>query len=357
MEVDVVCNMVYCFDWQVCYVGLECNIVVWIIGESFNCVNMLLYGYECNILLMLEVMCKELIVFCDVVLLEFVIMVLLMKMFMLVDFNDLYVWNCKLDVLMLVCEVGFWIYWLFNQLFNDGWLGLVLCCVDEQVFINKGVGCGENNFDGNLLLVLEIVLYDLFLKKLIVVYLLGVYFIYDMCYLSQYVCFDIVCDGVIEKLEDVDCLVWICQLCNEYDNVMVYNDYVVGSMLKFIMNVVWQDYVSLFFSFDYVQEVGYMCNYVGQLVSDVIGYEILMLVWICFFIGKSLEDKVWFEYWFYQIDQLEYIIMGLMGVQLCYYDVCYDIFSEQFGSGNFYQQWCINGQFYLLCMVIYNQIF
>jgi heptose-I-phosphate ethanolaminephosphotransferase len=74
---------------------------------------------------------------------------------------------------MLAREAGFRIHWLSNQPPNDGWLGLVSRRADEQVFINKGSGRGENNFDGNLLPALETALQDPAPKKLIVVHLLG----------------------------------------------------------------------------------------------------------------------------------------------------------------------------------------
>lgn len=355
MEADVARNMAHRSDWQVRYAGPERNTVVWIIGESLNRANMSLYGYERNTSPTLEAMRKELIVFRDVVSSEPATMASLMKMLTPADLNDPQAWNRKPDVLMLAREAGFRIHWLSNQPPNDGWLGLVSRRADEQVFINKGAGRGENNFDGNLLPALETALHDPSPKKLIVVHLLGAHPTYDMRYPSQYARFDSVRDGVTEKLEEADRSAWIRQLRNEYDNAMAYNDYVVGSMLKLTMNAAPQDHASLLFSSDHAQEVGHTRNHAGQSVSDATGYEIPMLAWTRSFTGKSPEDKARLEYRPYQTDQLEHTIMGLMGVQSRYYDARHDILSEQFGSGNFHQQRRINGQPYLPRTVTYNQ--
>lgn len=355
MEADVARNMAHRSDWQVRYAGPERNTVVWIIGESLNRANMSLYGYERPTSPTLEAMRKELIVFRDVVSAEPATMDSLMKMLTPADLNDPQAWNRKPDVLMLAREAGFRIHWLSNQPPNDGWLGLVSRRADEQVFINKGSGRGENNFDGNLLPALQSALQDPAPKKLIVVHLLGAHPTYEMRYPSQYARFDTVHDGVMEKLEGADRSAWIRRLRNEYDNAMAYNDYVVGSMARLTMNAAREDNASLLFSSDHAQEVGHTRNHAGQSVADATGYEIPMLVWTRSFTGKSPEDKARLEYRPYQTDQLEHTVMGLMGVRSRYYDARHDILSEDFTSGVFHQQRRINGQLYQPRTVAYNQ--
>ncbi|WP_413458287.1 phosphoethanolamine transferase [Herbaspirillum huttiense] len=355
MEADVARNMAHRADWQVRYAGPGRNTVVWIIGESLNRANMSLYGYERPTSPTLEAMRKELIVFRDVVSSAPATMDSLMKMLTPADLSDPQAWNRKPDVLMLAREAGFRIHWLSNQPPNDGWLGLVSRRADAQVFINKGAGRGENNFDGNLLPALQSALQDPAPKKLIVVHLLGAHPTYEMRYPSQYARFDALRDGVMEKLEGADRSAWIRQLRNEYDNAMAYNDYVVGSMARLTMNAAREDNASLLFSSDHAQEVGHTRNHAGQSVADATGYEIPMLVWTRSFTGKSPEDKARLEYRPYQTDQLEHTVMGLMGVQSRYYDARHDILSDDFTSGVFHQQRRINGQPYQPRTVAYNQ--
>ncbi|WP_044530379.1 phosphoethanolamine transferase [Herbaspirillum sp. B65] len=355
MEANVARNMAHRSDWQVSYHGPERNTLVWVIGESLNRANMSLYGYERHTSPTLEAMRQDLIVFRDVVSSEPATMASLMKMLTPADLNDPQAWNSKPDVLMLAREAGFRIHWLSNQPPNDGWLGLVSRRADEQVFINKGAGRGENNFDGNLLPALQSALQDPAPKKLIVVHLLGAHPTYDMRYPSQYAQFDSVRDGVMEKLENADRSPWIRQLRNEYDNAMAYNDYVVGNMLRLTMNTARQDNASLLLSSDHAQEVGHTRNHAGQSVADASGYEIPMLVWTRAFTGKSAQDKAQLEYRPYQTDQLEHTVMGLLGVQSRYYDARHDILSEQFAAAHFHQWRRINGQPYQPRTLLYNQ--
>lgn len=355
MEENVARNMAQKSEWQVRYRGPERNTVVWVIGESLNRANMSLYGYERPTSPTLEAMRKDLLVFRDVVSSEPATMASLMKMLTPADLNDPQAWNRKPDVLMLAREAGFRIHWLSNQPPNDGWLGLVSRRADHQVFINKGAGRGENNFDGNLLPALEAALQDPAPKKLIVVHLLGAHPTYDMRYPSQYARFDSLRDSVAERLENADRSAWIRQLRNEYDNAMAYNDYVVGSMLRLTMNDAREDNASLLFSSDHAQEVGHTRNHAGQSVADATGYEIPMLAWTRSFIGKSPEEKAQLEYRPYQTDQMEHTVLGLLGVESLYYDARHDILSERFVSAHFHQLRRINGQPYQPRTLRYNE--
>lgn len=355
MEENVARNMAQKSEWQVRYHGPERNTVVWVIGESLNRANMSLYGYERATSPTLEAMRKDLIVFRDVVSSEPATMASLMKMLTPADLNDPQAWNRKPDVLMLAREAGFRIHWLSNQPPNDGWLGLVSRRADHQVFINKGAGRGENNFDGNLLPALEAALQDPAPKKLIVVHLLGAHPTYDMRYPSQYARFDSLRDSVAERLENADRSAWIRQLRNEYDNAIAYNDYVVGSMLRLTMNDAREDNASLLFSSDHAQEVGHTRNHAGQSVADATGYEIPMLAWTRSFTGKSAEEKAQLEYRPYQTDQMEHTVLGLLGVDSVYYDARHDILSERFVSAHFHQLRRINGQPYQPRTLRYNE--
>ncbi|MFJ3055223.1 phosphoethanolamine transferase [Herbaspirillum sp. NPDC087042] len=354
MEEDLARNMAQTSDWQVRYAGAQRNTLVWVIGESINRANMSLYGYERNTTPMLEAMRKELIVFRDVVSSEPATMASLMKMLTPADLDDPQAWSRQPDVLMLAREAGFRIIWLSNQAPNDGWLGLVARRADQQVFINKGAGRGENNFDGNLLPGLETALADPAPRKLIVVHLLGAHPTYDMRYPDDYARFDGVRDAVTEKLEKDARSPWIRQLRNEYDNAIAYHDVVLANMLRLTMRAAPGDNASLLFSSDHAQEVGHTRNHAGQSVADASGYEIPMLLWTRSFTGKSAEDKAQLEYRPYQTDQMEHTVLGLLGVESVYYDGRRDILSQRFQAPAFHQVRRINGQPYQPRTQVYN---
>ncbi|WP_050468560.1 phosphoethanolamine transferase [Herbaspirillum chlorophenolicum] len=356
MSRDIERNMAKKSDWKVQYEGPESNTVVWVIGESINRANMSLYGYPRNTTPLLSSMRKDLIVFQDVVSSEPATMASLMKMFTPADIDEPDEWNRKPDVLMLAHEAGFKTFWISNQVPNDGWLGLVSNRASEKLFINKGAGRGENNFDGNLLPGLEAALNNPAPKKLIVVHLLGAHPTYDMRYPQEYAKFDGAVDHISEQLAKADRPVWIRQLRNEYDNAIAYNDYVVGSMLQLTMKATRQNNASLVFSSDHGQEVGHTRNHAGQSISDVTGYEIPMLLWTRSFIGKNPEEKAMLEHRAYQTDHLEHTVLGLLGVRSMYYEASRDILSENFHSQDFVNGLRrINGRPYEPRTVIYQQ--
>ncbi|KAF1047885.1 MAG: Phosphoethanolamine transferase CptA [Herbaspirillum frisingense] len=357
MERDIARNMEQKSDWQVRYAGPDRNTVVWVIGESINRANMSLYGYDRPTTPMLDAMRKELIVFRDVVSSEPATMASLMKMLTPADIDDPNGWNRKPDVLMLAKEAGFKVIWLSNQVPNDGWLGLVSNRADEKLFINRGAGRGENNFDGNLLPGLAAALENPAPKKLIVVHLLGAHPTYDMRYPRDYAKFDGAADAVMEQLTNADRSPWIRRLRNEYDNAIAYNDFVVGNMLQLTMRAAPEDNASLLFSSDHAQEVGHTRNHAGQSVSDASGYEIPMLLWTRSFVGKSPDDKAHLEYRAYQTDHMEHTVMGLLGVTSVYYEADRDILSERFHSHDFVNGLRrINGQPYQPRTLVYNQM-
>jgi len=335
MEHDVERNMAQKADWKVQYSGPDRNTTVWVIGESINRANMSLYGYSRTTTPMLDSMRRDLVVFKDVVSSEPATMASLMKMFTPADIDAPHEWNRKPDVLMLAKEAGFKIFWLSNQVPNDGWLGLVSNRADEKLFINKGAGRGENNFDGNLLPGLEAALNNPSPKKLIVVHLLGAHPTYEMRYPKEYAKFDGVTDSVSQQLADADRPIWIQELRNEYDNAIAYNDFVVASMFQLAMQAPRQDNARLLFSSDHAQEVGHTRNHAGQSVSDASGYEIPMLLWERTLAGKSPDEQAFLEYRAYQTDHLEHTIMGLLGIRSIYYKPTRDILSENFQGQDF----------------------
>lgn len=281
MEADVARNMAHRSDWQVRYAGPERNTVVWIIGESLNRANMSLYGYERHTSPTLEAMRKELIVFRDVVSSEPATMASLMKMLTPADLNDPQAWNRKPDVLMLAREAGFRIHWLSNQPPNDGWLGLVSRRADEQVFINKGAGRGENNFDGNLLPALDTALHDPSPKKLIVVHLLGAHPTYRLRYPEQMRGFQDQDEDHVDAQMRAHGRSWFLrQARTEYDNAILFHDGVVARTLDLTLDHLSQDeYGAWVYLSDHGQDVGHDADHAGHAPGTPAGYKIPALIW------------------------------------------------------------------------------
>ncbi|WP_157112277.1 phosphoethanolamine transferase [Pandoraea faecigallinarum] len=321
-------NMAARAEWQVRYRGPERKTVVWIIGESLNRNNMSIYGYARNTTPMLGSLRDELMVFRDVVSSEPATMASLMKMLTPASLDDPDAWTRQPDLVMLAREAGYRTYWISNQVPNDGWLGLVANRADERVFINKGYGRGENNFDGNLLPDVEAALAGDAPRKLIVVHLLGAHPTYDMRYPDEFARFDNTDDDVMADLEAQGRSLWVRRPRNDYDNAMAYNDYVVSSLIRKTMAATAKSDAALLFSSDHAQEVGHTRNHTGQSVSDASGYEIPMLVWRRN--APGAEARAALEARPYQTDRLEHTMLGLLDIDTPYYNAAHDLLSDAF---------------------------
>ncbi|VVE81933.1 phosphoethanolamine transferase [Pandoraea sputorum] len=321
-------NMAQRADWQVQYRGPAKKTVVWVIGESSNRNNMSLYGYARNTTPMLDTMRDDLIVFRDVVSSEPATMASLMKMLTPAHLDDPDAWTSKPDLVMLAKEAGFRTYWISNQMPNDGWLGLVANRADERVFINKGAGRGENNFDGNLLPDFEAALASEAPRKLIVVHLLGAHPTYDMRYPDEFARFDNTDDSVMAALEAQGRSLWVRHARNDYDNAIAYNDFVVSSLIRKTMAATGSSDASLLFSSDHAQEVGHTRNHSGQSVADASGYEIPMLVWSRNAVDAKARPAL--EQRPYQTDRLDHTMLGLLDIDTPYYNASHDVLSDAF---------------------------
>jgi len=328
LQRDLERNMAQRGDWRVQYHGPARKTVVWVIGESLNRNNMSLYGYARNTTPMLNSLRNDLIVFRDVVSSEPATMASLMKMLTPASLDDPEAWTRQPDLVMLAKEAGYRTYWISNQVPNDGWLGLVANRADERVFINKGFGRGENNFDGNLLPDFEAALASDAPRKLIIVHLLGAHPTYDMRYPEDFARFDSTDDAVTAALEAQGRSLWVRRLRNEYDNAVAYNDYVVASLIRKTMSATASSDASLLFSSDHAQEVGHTRNHTGQSAADASGYEIPMLVWTRERVGSPARDAL--ESRPYQTDQIEHTLLGMLDIDSAYYDASHDVLSDTF---------------------------
>jgi heptose-I-phosphate ethanolaminephosphotransferase len=303
---------------------------VWVIGESINRFNMSLYGYPRRTTPLLDALRPDLVVFDDVVSADASTLPSMMKMLTPADIQHPDEWRRKPDVLALAEAAGYKTFWLSNQAINDGWIGLVSAEADEREFINQGTGRNENNFDGNLLPHFDKLLADPAPRKLIVVHLLGAHPTYNMRYPSEFSRFDSMKDEVSSGLDRQGRPFWIRQQRNEYDNAILYNDYVVGGLIRKIAQRATGEQAALIYASDHGQEVGHHRNHAGHSPIDNSGYEIPMLVWDRSLVQSSAGAKSALEHRAYQTDHLEHTVLGLLKIDTIYYDPTHDILGSQF---------------------------
>ena len=210
--------------------------IVLVIGESFSRMHSSLYGYEKETNPLLKKMRDDgrLVVYENATS-ACVTTIPSMKSIMMSytdAMSDSIEWYRCLTLIEVMQNAGYRTYWLSNQAktgFYDNEVGRFADLCDEQFFIgDKNSGMDRDSKDEELIPVVEGCLRDTCRQRFIVVHLMGSHFDYSKRYPGEYekFCSD---DYAVShsnlsssKREDIA----------EYDNSILYNDYVVYELLQ-----------------------------------------------------------------------------------------------------------------------------
>lgn len=255
-----------------------------IIGESTSSRNMGLYGYYRNTNPLLSEIKDELLIFNDVIAPHTHTIPSLNKVLSLSNYESPDVIHCG-SIVQLANAAGFNTYWVSNQQpigIHETLVTAISKATKEQFFTNALTN-KQTEHDEKLLPFIEDVLNKKDPKKIIFVHLYGTHISYKFSYPPSFQKFK---DTPITKFPSARSTEQI----NHYDNAILYNDFIVRSIIDQVKKREENAYV-VYFS-DHGDEVFQDMDFVGH--NDYHGtkpmYEIPFIVWTSEKFKSSFPD-------------------------------------------------------------------
>jgi len=203
--------------------------LVLVIGESTNRIRMQLYGYQRETTPNLSGLADELIVFTDVVPSRPYTIEALQQALSFADSKNMSIFMTEPNLISMMQQAGYEVTWITNQQTQTRRNTLLTTfsrMANHQVYLNNNRTQNASQYDGVVLKPLAESLKTESSKKLIVVHLLGTHRKYDYRYPETFNRFtnsdeapDWIKNNLIEEY-------------NSYDNAVLYNDYVLSSIIK-----------------------------------------------------------------------------------------------------------------------------
>ena len=224
--------------------------LVLVIGESTNRQRMSLYGYPRNTTPRLDALRDELFVFDDVVTPRPYTIEALQQVLSFADSQNPEDFFLKPTLLNMMKQAGYEISWITNQQTQtrrNTMLTTLSQMADYQVYLNNNRTQNASQYDEAVIDPFIAVLNTPAKKKLIVVHLLGTHRTYAYRYPQQYDQFSSA-KGTPPWISDE-----ILEEYNSYDNSILYNDYVVSTLIDELKKI--QDNSALVYLSDHGEEV------------------------------------------------------------------------------------------------------
>ncbi len=246
-----------------------------IIGESTSKWHMQIYGYGRKTNPLLTEIKNELFVFADVITPNVHTITAIEKILTL---SDAKIANKKENgsVIQLANQAGFKTYWISNQK-PVGYYESIPTLIGSAAKIKKFIATDNYNYDiydESLLPFIEKALQEKHAKKIIFIHLIGTHVSYHKRYPKKYNVFNNEFDKLMFKHKKA------IEYVNTYDNAVLYNDYIVRSIIEKVRKKDINGYV-LYFS-DHGDEVFDTIDFIGH--NEYHGtkpmYEVPFVLWL-----------------------------------------------------------------------------
>ncbi len=203
--------------------------LVLVIGESTNRQRMSLYGYPRETTPELDKLKDQLAVFDNVITPRPYTIEALQQVLTFADEEKPDLYLSTPSVVSMMKQAGYKTFWITNQQTmtkRNTMLTTFSQQADEQVYLNNNRNQNAAQYDGDVIEPFNKALADAAPRKLIVVHLLGTHMSYQYRYPPTFNKFTDR-NGVPEGVRDDQVPTY-----NSYDNAVLYNDFVVSSLIK-----------------------------------------------------------------------------------------------------------------------------
>lgn len=230
--------------------GEDQETLVLIIGESTNRNRMSLYGYTRNTSPMLSQLKNELIVFNHVYSPRPYTIEALQQILTFADQQHPTLYRSQTNLLNIMKQAGFETFWITNQQTQTKRNTLLTTfskIANHQIYLNNNRSQNSRSYDEVVLQPFNNIIKDTkYKKKFVIVHLLGTHARYDYRYPKQFEKFNQEMPSKALSSREKN-------LYNSYDNAVLYNDYVVASLIKSVSKV--NHKASLLYLSDHGEEV------------------------------------------------------------------------------------------------------
>ena len=308
------------------------NIII-VIGESASRKHHSIYGYYLPTTPLLEQKKDEIIVFNDVIS-TYSTTSESMKMFMTYknSITKKDEWYKYPNIPKIFSELGYKSYWISNQEKN-GFIGGCESFFSEACDTSRFVGVlytGDNlqeKYDDALLPELSNVMKEDSPKKLIILHMMGSHGEYNRRYPKEFAHFT---DKNIEEAGREYLTTKKKKLISEYDNSILYSDYIVSNMIDTLKKYDKQKTLLVYFS-DHGEELYDVRDFAGHSNGYV---DIPFIIWV----SDSLQMEIPDRYKAMQestekpisIENLPDFLLGLSDIQYKYYNPAFDFTSTNY---------------------------
>lgn len=261
------------------YEGPERQTFVLVIGESTTRFNMQLCGYPRETTPRLSALAAELAVFCrawsPAASTVPSMRLMLTSATLAADAPD----EQGTSLLAMARRAGFRLYWISNQDDQYSW-SLFGKYADEAVFLNRRSGRDSKSLDESVLPDFRRFIAEEAPRKLVVVHLIGAHPNYESRYGEDFAHFDADSDDAIEEqMRAADRSAWVRWQRNNYDNVVRYQDYLLGEMHAALKALPGDEARAWLYVSDHGNEVGHERDFVGHSPISEAGYAVPVLYW------------------------------------------------------------------------------